>query len=72
MTAIEWVADQYQVSIDQRSGITKDTNRPDSPGSTVRLLGQVITANLETGKAVSAAKLAKGVPCKPRQWLCSP
>ncbi len=44
--------DQYQVSTDQRSGITNDPNRPDDPEYIVRLLGQVITVSLETVKVV--------------------
>jgi predicted helicase len=55
-SALEWVIDQYQVSIDKRSGITNDPNRPDDPEYIVRLLGQVITVSLETVKVV------KGLP----------
>jgi predicted helicase len=51
-SALEWVIDQYQVSTDQRSGITNDPNRPDDPEYIVRLLGQVITVSLETVKVV--------------------
>jgi predicted helicase len=54
-SALEWVIDQYQVSIDKRSGITNDPNRPDDPESIVRL-GQVITVSVETVKVV------KGLP----------
>ena len=55
-SALEWVIDQYQVSTDQRSGITNDPNRPDDPEYIVRLFGQVITVSLETVKVV------KGLP----------
>jgi predicted helicase len=55
-SALEWVIDQYQVSIDKRSGITNAPNRPDDPEYIVRLLGQVITVSLETVKVV------KGLP----------
>ena len=51
-SALEWVIDQYQVSTDQRSGITNDPNRPDDPEYIVRLLAQVITVSLETMKVV--------------------
>jgi predicted helicase len=50
------VVDQYQVSTDQRSGITNDPNRADDPEYIVRLIGQVITVSLETMKVV------KGLP----------
>jgi len=60
-SALEWVIDQYQVSTDQRSGITNDPNRPDDPESIVRLLSQVITVSLETVKVVKALpKMEKG------------
>jgi predicted helicase len=55
-SALEWVIDQYQVSIDKRSGITNDPNRPDAPEYIVRLLAQVITVSLETVTVV------KGLP----------
>jgi predicted helicase len=51
-SALEWVIDQYQMSIAKRSGITNDPNRPDDPEYIVRLLGQVITMSLETVKVV--------------------
>jgi predicted helicase len=53
-SALEWVIDQYQVSIDKRSGITNDPNRADDPQYIVRLIGQVITVSLETMKIVRA------------------
>jgi predicted helicase len=56
MCALEWVIDQYQVSTDKRSGITNDPNRPDDPGYILRLLGQVITASLETVKVVKGLR----------------
>ncbi len=55
-SALGWVIDQYQVSVDQRTGITNTRNRPDDPESIVRLFGQVLTVSLETVKAV------KGLP----------
>ena len=51
-SAFEWVTDQYLVSTDKRSGITKAPNHPDDPEYIVRLLGQVITVSLETVKVV--------------------
>jgi predicted helicase len=47
-SALEWVIDQYQVSIDKRSGITNDPNRDDDPTYILRLIGQVISVSLET------------------------
>ena len=41
---------------ERRSGITKNPDRPDDPEYFVRLLGQVISVSLETGKVV------KGLP----------
>ena len=55
-SALEWVIDQYQVSTDNRSGLTNDPNRPDDPEYIVRLLGRVITVSLETVRVV------KGLP----------
>jgi predicted helicase len=55
-SALEWIVDQYQVSIDNRSGITNDPNRDDDPEYILRLIGQVITVSLET------VKLIKGLP----------
>ena len=51
-STLEWVIDQYQVSTDKSSGITNDPNRPDDPEYSVRLLGQIVTVNLETVKIV--------------------
>jgi predicted helicase len=51
-SALNWVIDQYQVSIDERSGVTSDPNRPDDPKYILRLIGQVITVSLETNKIV--------------------
>src|SRR5205085_3646991 len=51
-SALDWVIDQYQVSIDKRSGITNDPNRADDPQYIVRLTGQVMTVSLETVRLV--------------------
>jgi predicted helicase len=47
-SALAWVIDQYQVSTDERSGITSDPNRDDDPEYIVRLVGQVIRVSMET------------------------
>ena len=46
--------DQYQVSTDKRSGIVNDPNRADDEQYIKRLIGQVITASLETVRIVGA------------------
>jgi predicted helicase len=46
--ALDWIIDQYQVTMDRRSGIVNDPNRPDDPQYIVRLIGQVITISLKT------------------------
>jgi predicted helicase len=53
-SALEWIIDQYQVSIDKRSGITNDPNRADDPEYIVRLIGKIVTVSIETVNAVSA------------------
>jgi predicted helicase len=53
-SALDWIIDQYQVSIDKRSGITNDPNRLDDPQYIVRLIGKVITVSLETMKLVKS------------------
>ncbi len=52
-SALGWIVDQYQVSVDTRSGITNDPNNPDDPQYIVRLIGQVITVSLETVQIVN-------------------
>ncbi len=47
-SALEWIIDQYQVSTDNRSGITNDPNRADDPTYILRLIGQVVTVSVET------------------------
>jgi predicted helicase len=49
---LEWIIDQYQISTDQRSGITNDPNRADDPTYMLRLVGQIITVSMETVKLV--------------------
>jgi predicted helicase len=53
-SALEWVLDQYQVTVDARSGLRNDPNRPEDPEYIVRLVGQVIAVSLETVEIVAA------------------
>ena len=53
-SALHWVIDQYQVSVDKRSGIVSDPNRADDPEYIVRLVGQVVRVSLETVRIVKA------------------
>lgn len=55
-SALEWVVDQYQVSTDNRSGITNYPNREDDPTYILRLIGQVAQVSLET------VEIVKGLP----------
>ncbi|CAN5721929.1 hypothetical protein BH10CHL1_BH10CHL1_00860 [soil metagenome] len=52
-SALDWIVDQYQVSVDTRSGITNDPNNADDPQAIVRLIGQVITVSLATVQLVN-------------------
>ena len=51
-SALEWVIDQHQVSIDKRSGIESDPNRIDDPESILRLVKQVVTVSVKTVELV--------------------
>ncbi len=51
-SALEWIVDQYQVSVDKRSGIRNDPNNPADPQSIVRLIGQVISVSVATVQLV--------------------
>jgi predicted helicase len=64
-SALEWVIDQYQVSIDKRSGIVSDPNREDDPEHIVRLVGRVVTVSVETVRLVE--ELAQAV--KLEDWM---
>lgn len=55
-SALEWVIDQYQVSTDNRSGITSEPNRADDEQYIVRLVGQVIRVS------VAAVQIVKSLP----------
>ena len=53
-SALEWIADQYRVKEDKRSGIINDPNREDDPQYIVKLIGKVITVSLETVEIVES------------------
>jgi hypothetical protein len=63
-SALEWVIDQYQVSTDQRSGITSDPNRRDDPRYIVRLIARVLTVSVATVRLVErlASEVALPIP----------
>ena len=52
-SALEWVVNQYQVKVDERSGIVNDPNRAEEPRYIVDFIGQVITVSLETVKIIA-------------------
>lgn len=52
-SALDWVIDQYQVSVDKRSGISNDPNNPDDEIYILRLIKQVITVSVETVEIVN-------------------
>jgi predicted helicase len=56
-SALDWIIDRYQVTIDKRSGIENDPNRLDDEQYIVRLIGQVITVSLETVDIVNGLPL---------------
>jgi predicted helicase len=64
-SALEWVIDQYQVSMEARSGIVSDPNREDDEQYIVHLVGKVVTVSVETVKLVE--ELAQKV--KQDDWL---
>ena len=53
-SALEWIVDQYKVSIDKRSGITNDPNRDDDPQYIVRLIKKIVTVSLKTNEIVKS------------------
>ncbi len=63
-SALEWVIDQYQVSLDKRSGIESDPNRLDDPQYILRLLKQVVQVSVKTVELVK--ELAEAVT--PEDW----
>jgi predicted helicase len=77
-SALDWVIDQYEVSVDKQSGITNDPNRADDEQYIVRLIGQVITVSLETLKIVQSLPVDFGASDSPssnrkelREWRMS-
>jgi predicted helicase len=52
-SALEWVIDQYQVSVDKRSGIVSGPNNLDDEEYIVHLIGKVITVSVETVRLVN-------------------
>ena len=64
-SALEWVIDQYQVSMDKRSGIVSDPNNLEDEEYIVRLVGKVITVSVKTVELVNA--LAERV--KVEDWM---
>jgi predicted helicase len=53
-SALDWVIDQYQVTVDRRSEIVNDPNCSDDQQYIVRLIRKVITVSLETMKIVKS------------------
>jgi predicted helicase len=53
-SALDWVIDQYRITTDIRSGITRDPNNPDDDEYIVRLVGQVVRVSVETVKIVNS------------------
>ena len=52
-SALEWIIDRYQVSVDKRSGIVNDPNQySDDPRYIIKLIGQVVHVSVETVKIV--------------------
>jgi len=64
-SALEWVIDQYQVSMDRRTGIVSDPNQLDDEEYIVRLVGKVVTVSVETVRLVN--ELAQTV--KMEDWM---
>jgi len=57
-SALEWIIDQYQISVDKRSGIINDPNRRDDERYIVRLIQQIITVSLETVRLIEEIKVS--------------
>lgn len=51
-SALEWIVDQYQVSVDARSGIKNDPNEFGGNDYIVNLICKVVTVSIETVKIV--------------------
>ncbi len=52
-SALEWIIDQYCVTVDARSKIRNDPNREEEPQYIVDLIARVITVSLETVKIIN-------------------
>lgn len=52
-SALGRLIDQFQVSTNERNGITNDPNGPDDPEYIARLLGPVIIVSLGTARTVA-------------------
>jgi predicted helicase len=66
-SAVEWVIDQYEISIDKQSGIRNDPNRPEDEQYIVRLIGKVITVSLETLRIINSLPEDFGAAGEPPQ-----
>ena len=64
-SALDWIIDQYQVSVDKRSGIVSDPNNLDDEEYIVRLVGKVITVSVETVRLVNELEEA----VKMEDWM---
>lgn len=55
-SAVEWIADQYQYSVDKKSGIVNDPNEYSGGSYVLRLLLSVMNVSIQT------MKIVKGLP----------
>jgi Type ISP C-terminal specificity domain len=67
-SAIEWIIDQYQVTKDQRSGITSNPNRAGDEEYIIKLIKQVITVSVQTVQLTN--QLAQAVSAE--GWIDKP
>lgn len=64
-SALEWVVDQHQVTVDPRGGIVSDPNNSEDEEYVVRLVCQIVAVSVET---VRLTKLL-GELVTPEDWL---
>lgn len=64
-SALEWVIDQDRVTRGKDGNITSDPNRMDDEQYILRLIGQVITVSLETGKILTKLPIKSGIDFVP-------
>lgn len=57
-SALEWVIDQYQLTVDPRSGIVNDPNNDDDPKYIVRLVKKIVTISIETIQIIATLEAA--------------